>query len=96
LQQIVRGLYRPTLRFYINHQIKDAYRATVISLVSLAASLGFALLSPLVGVLLDGRGTVPAYCVMAAFSIGGVGFFILLRRMQKVKKLRSEMQSEID
>ena len=37
LQQIVRGLYRPTLNFYINHQIQDEYRATVISLVSLSA-----------------------------------------------------------
>lgn len=96
LQQIVRGLYRPTLRFYINHQIKDAYRATVISLVSLSASLGFALLSPLVGMLLDDCGTVSTYFIMAAFSVGGVGFFVLLRRMQKVAKLRRETQTEID
>ncbi|MBN2829994.1 MAG: MFS transporter, partial [Candidatus Cloacimonetes bacterium] len=57
LQQVVRGLKDPTLRFYINHNVEDNNRATVISLVSLAGSLGFALFAPFVGKGLDNSGT---------------------------------------
>ncbi|MBN2461682.1 MAG: MFS transporter [Candidatus Cloacimonetes bacterium] len=86
LQQIVRGLYQPTLRFYINHHIMDEYRATVISLVSLSASLGFALLSPLVGLSLDHQGTIPTYIWMGTVTLGGVVMLTLLRRLQKSRK----------
>ena len=89
LQQIVRGLYSPTLRFYINHQIKDEYRATVISLVSLSASLGFAILSPFVGICLDKNGTIPTYLWMGIITLGGTLMLILLRKLQKVKKIKS-------
>ncbi len=88
-QQIVRGLYQPTLRFYINHQIKDQYRATFISLVSLAASLSFALLSPLVGISLDQWGTIQTYWCMGIVSLAGISFLMLLRRFQKAKKARA-------
>lgn len=86
LQQIVRGLYNPTLRFYINHQIKDEYRATVISLVSLSASLGFAIFSPFVGISLDKNGTIPTYLWMGIITLGGTLFLVLLRKLQKLKK----------
>ncbi|NQV17936.1 MAG: MFS transporter [Armatimonadetes bacterium] len=89
LQQIIRGLYNPTLRFYINHQIKDEYRATVLSLVSLTASLSFAIFSPFVGISLDKSGTIPTYIWMGTITVGGTLMLILLRKLQKIKKYRS-------
>ncbi len=86
LQQIVRGLYSPTLRFYINHHIKDKFRATVISLVSLAASLGFAILAPFIGISLDKLGTIPTYTWVGMFTALGITSLILLRKFQKMKK----------
>ncbi len=86
LQQIVRGLYGPTLRFYINHQIEDEYRATVISLVSLSGSLGFAVFSPFVGINLDNNGTIPTYFWMGIITLGGTVFLLLLRKLQKIRK----------
>jgi len=87
-QQIVRGLYNPTLRFYINHNIGNKYRATVISLVSLAGSLGFAALSPFIGLNLDEFGTIPTYFLVGIITAGGTFFLILLRKYQKYMKNR--------
>ena len=86
LQQIVRGLYRPTMEFYINRQIKDEYRATVISIVSLAASLCFAVLSPLVGISLDRQGAIPTYTWMGAVTLGSVLLLTLMRKIQKTRQ----------
>jgi len=86
LQQIVRGLYSPTLRFYLNHQIKDEYRATVISLVSLSASFGFAILSPFVGISLDKNGTISTYFIMGVITLLGTLLLIFFRKLQKIKK----------
>lgn len=88
LQQIVRGMYTPTIRFYINHHIRDEYRATVISLVSLSASLGFALLSPLAGITLDTAGAIPTYFWVGAFTAIATLALIILRRWQKLQKIR--------
>ncbi len=84
-QQIVRGMYRPTLRFYINHQISDKYRATVISLVSLSASLCFAILSPIVGLALDHKGTPFTYVWMGIITLAGTLILWTLRAYQKRK-----------
>ena len=74
LQQIVRGLYKPTLGAYINAEVKDdRYRATVLSFAGLAASLCFALCSPLVGWSLDHWGAVPTYGIMGAATLAGIG-----------------------
>lgn len=86
LQQIVRGLYRPTMNFYINHQIRDTYRATVISTVSLVSNLSFAVLSPFVGIMLDKTGTVPSYLFVGAVAASGTFALYLLRKKQKAKK----------
>lgn len=86
VQQMVRGLYRTVLRFYINHQIQDEYRATVTSLVSLAMSLSFAIFSPFVGVALDNKGTEFTYLWMGVITFGGVVFLWFLRKFQKVRK----------
>ena len=82
LQQIVRGMYRPTLNAYINRQIEDRYRATVISIVSLSASLSFALLSPVVGLSLDHLGTIHTYTWMGTVTLGGILLLMLLRKVQ--------------
>jgi len=83
LQQIVRGLYQPTLRFYINHQIEDKYRATIISVISLISSLSFAVFSPLAGLSLDYWGTLPTYFFVGIFSVVGTILLILFRHKQK-------------
>ena len=80
LQQIFRGLYRPTLNAYINDQVEDEYRATVPSIVGLAAGLSYALLSPLVGLGLDHRGVQTTYWCMGAVSLMGIGALSLFGR----------------
>jgi hypothetical protein len=62
--QMVRGMYTPVMRFYVNNQVEDNYRATMLSIVSLSANLSFSVFSPLIGAGLDGIGTVPVYFVM--------------------------------
>mgnify|MGYP004032174119 FL=1 len=52
-------------------------RATVHSIVGVVAALSFALLSPLVGISLDTRGTIPTYVWMGiGVSIGSIVLFI--------------------
>lgn len=87
LQQIVRGMYKPTMRFYINHQISDAYRATVISIIGLCANLSFAILSPFVGLGLDNSGTIPVYLVIGLSVSAVTALLWKLRNVQK-KKLK--------
>lgn len=90
LQQVVRGLYKPTQKFYINHHIDDKYRATVHSLVSLAGSLGFAVCSPAIGWYLDGRGALPTYFWLGTLTALGVVGLIILRKIEKMRKVRRE------
>ncbi|BBE31819.1 MFS transporter [Tepiditoga spiralis] len=87
LQQILRGLYPPTLKFYINHQIKNEYRATVLSLVSLVANLSFAIFSPFVGMSLDSFGMKTTYIWMGTVTVGGILVLTKLRKIQKNKKI---------
>ncbi|WP_129408185.1 MFS transporter [Marinitoga lauensis] len=93
LQQIVRSLYRPTMNFYINHQVEDKYRATVISMISLAANLSFAILSPFVGMILDYKGTIFTYILVGIISLFGTIELFLLRKKQK--KLKEKMNASI-
>lgn len=83
LQQIVRGAYKPTLNGYVNRQIQDQNRATVISFVSLSANLSFAFFSPLVGMYLDHNGTIPTYWTIGCITFAGVLLLSLSRRSQK-------------
>jgi len=62
--QLVRGMYTPVVRFYVNNQVEDSFRATMLSIVSLSANLSFSIFSPLIGAGLDGIGTVPVYLTM--------------------------------
>ena len=86
LQQIVRGMNSTTTRFYINHQVNDQERATIISVVSLAGSLGFAILSPLVGLSLDKNGTVFTYLSVGFLCITSTLCLSLFRKYQKSMK----------
>ena len=77
LQQMVRAAYKPTLGAWVNGQVEDDVRATVHSIVGVVAALSFALLSPLVGISLDTRGTIPTYVWMGiGVSIGSIVLFI--------------------
>ncbi len=90
LQQIVRGLYRPTLNAYVNRQIEDEYRATVISIVSLSANLSFAIVAPFIGIFLDRQGTVFSYAIMGLLTLVGT---ILLGILRKVQRTKSHIQA---
>jgi MFS family permease len=91
LQQIVRGAYRPTLNGYINRQIEDIHRATIISIVGLSANLSFAFFSPLVGMYLDHNGTIATYWIVGILTLTGTSLLTLIRRAQK-----SHVTSEVD
>ncbi|MFO7881530.1 MAG: MFS transporter [Kosmotogaceae bacterium] len=84
-QQIARGLYKPTMGFYINHQVKDEYRATVISTASLVANLSFAILSPFIGMMLDTKGTINTYLLVGIIAAAGTSGAYILRKHQKVR-----------
>ena len=71
LQQIVRGLYRPTLTAYLNERVRDENRATMISIVGVAPNIAFAAFSPIVGMTLDRLGVVASYIAVGAVSIAG-------------------------
>ncbi|HOO33219.1 MAG TPA: MFS transporter [Thermotogota bacterium] len=86
LQQLFRGMYPATMRFYVNNQVKDDFRATTISLVSLVSSLSFALISPLIGNGLDVVGTQQVYRWVGYISVAGLLFLFFLRRRQKQRK----------
>ena len=88
LGQVVRGMYMPVMRFYINNQIEDEFRATVLSIVSLSASLSFAVFSPLIGLGLDRGGAVPVYFTMGVATVAGSVLLWQIRRFQKYKRLR--------
>jgi len=82
LQQIVRGIYKPTLNAYVNRQVEDAYRATVISIISLAGSLSFALVSPMIGLSLDEYGPLTPYLAVGiTMTVGTLG--LMWRRQVK-------------
>lgn len=82
LQQIVRGIYKPTLNAYVNRQVEDAYRATVISIISLAGSLSFALVSPMIGLSLDEYGPLTTYLAVGiTMTVGTLG--LMWRRQVK-------------
>jgi hypothetical protein len=84
------------MRFYINRQIEDAFRATIISIVSLTASLSFAVFSPLIGLGLDRAGAISVYLVMGLVSVGGSLFLWRVRNLQKRKKAAADRKSALD
>ena len=88
LQQIFRGMYPATMKFYVNLQVSDDYRATTISMVSLISSLSFAVISPIVGFGLDKIGTQSVYRLVAYGSMLGILGLFYLRRHQKKKCAR--------
>lgn len=90
LGQIVRALYPPIMRFYVNSNVGDAFRATVISIVSLSASLSFAIVSPAIGVGLDMGGAIPVYLVMGSVTLVGSLALWKVRNLQKKKKADRE------
>jgi len=90
LGQIVRALYPPIMRFYVNSNVGDAFRATVISIVSLGASLSFAIFSPAIGVGLDRGGAIPVYLVMGSVTLVGSLVLWQVRNLQKKKKADRE------
>lgn len=83
---IYYGYIFATMKFYVNLQVSDDYRATTISMVSLIASLSFAIISPLVGFGLDQSGTQTVYRFIGIMSIGGLLALFFLRKHQKGKR----------
>ncbi|SSC13747.1 Arabinose efflux permease family protein [Mesotoga infera] len=83
--QLVRGMYTPVMRFYVNNQVEDSFRATKLSIVSLSANLSFSIFSPLIGACLDGIGTVPVYFAMGVIAAVVNLSLLQLRRVHKRK-----------
>ncbi|MEE2993958.1 MAG: MFS transporter, partial [Gemmatimonadota bacterium] len=70
------------LNAYVNRQVEDAYRATVISIISLAGSLSFALVSPMIGLSLDEYGPLTTYLAVGiTMTVGTLG--LMWRRQVK-------------
>ncbi len=92
LQQIVRGLYRPTLTAYVNERIRDENRATMISIVGVAPNLAFAAFSPFVGLAFDRLGVVATYVSVGTISV--VGWMMLLTtRVKELTRRESRLDS---
>ena len=66
LQQVARGLYRPTVSKYLNKHIPSDKRATILSFESLAGNLTFAAASPFMGMLKDAKDIYSTHLVLAA------------------------------
>ncbi|MBT5057263.1 MAG: MFS transporter [Gemmatimonadetes bacterium] len=64
LQQIVRAAYKPTLGAWVNGHVTDDVRATMHSIFGSVAALAFSVVSPLIGLRLDGAGAIPTYALM--------------------------------
>ncbi len=67
--QISRGITGVTLREAFNWRIPDRFRATANSVSSMAFRLGFALLGPLMGWMIDHLGLSVALALMGCFYI---------------------------
>lgn len=74
IQQVVRGVYRPTIMKYINKNIPSQKRATIISVQSLLQNLVIVILFPLIGMLMDRVNIFTVHMVMAILI--GVGSII--------------------
>jgi MFS family permease len=90
--QLVRGMYTPVMRFYVNNQVEDSFRATMLSIVSLSANLSFSIFSPLIGAGLDGIGTVPVYLAM---GLTAAVVNLSLWRLRSVHKRKGAFAGEV-
>lgn len=75
--QVSRGITGVLMREAFNWRLPDDFRATANSLSSMAFRLGFALLGPLMGWLIDTYGLVTALGTMAIFF--GITYFYSMR-----------------
>ena len=93
LGQIVRGLYNPVMNFYINNQISNKHRATVISIVSLSGNISFAIISPFIGNGLDKYEVKLMYFIVGMIVLAGT---IILFKIRSIQKLRIKKKHLIE
>ncbi len=67
--QLVRGFKLPIVEFYLNEELSNEKRATVLSLDGMLMRLLFAVLSPLLGLLADGFGVQSSFLALALFTL---------------------------
>jgi len=67
--QLIRGFKLPIVEFYMNAELSNEKRATVLSLDGLLMRLLFAVFSPLLGLLADGFGVQSSFLVLALFTL---------------------------
>lgn len=72
--------YQHNIRTYV------FFKAMVLSIVGLSASLGFACLSPIVGLTLDHRGAIFTYWAMSIATLTGVAILFVFRRIQRARE----------
>ncbi|QTA38672.1 MFS transporter [Thermosipho ferrireducens] len=84
LQQMFRGAASPFLKFYVNLEVEDKFRATVLSIASLAGSLAFAIFAPFFGKLLDNAGVRFTYITISVLSwVSVIGLYYLRKRQKR-------------
>lgn len=91
LGQIARGLYNPVMNFYINNQLSNKYRATVISMVSLSGNISFAIISPFIGSGLDKYGAKSMYLIVGIIALAGTIILLKVRSIQKIKSKKMQL-----
>lgn len=80
--QVSRGITGVLMREAFNWRLEDAFRATANSISSMAFRLGFALLGPLMGWLIDSQGLGLSLAIMGAiFGVAYVWAMLPLIRM---------------
>lgn len=67
--QIPRGLKIPIISYYLNQELSNEKRATVLSIDGMLSRLAFAVFSPLLGLLADHSGVQSAFFALGFFSL---------------------------
>jgi len=81
---LIWGFSIPLFMDYLNKLIKSDTRATVLSVSSMMASLGFVIISPIFGKIIDVYSLSTAHLVLSAFFLVGGSFGLFLMHKNKV------------
>ena len=87
---VAYGIADPALKTLVNDRVASDYRATILSLLSLAPQLTFVALSPWVGQIVDRHGADTGYLFLAGFAAitAGLGWISLSRALARPESLR--------
>ncbi|MBN2259012.1 MAG: MFS transporter [Clostridiales bacterium] len=90
-QQMARGMYTPIINKYTNKHIPSNKRATVLSFISLAASLSAAVMLPLVGLMNDYKDVFASHYILAgSLCVFSLGIYFYMKVY--MKDIKSNLQ----